>query len=459
MTAPATLPPPTDEVGDCRATGPGARAEWAVAHTRWEPVPSCHPEPHSSLRRRHVPLWEEKPFDPRSLLPYRVDDVVAVEPRSVGYLMLWAFVVWLASGLGFAETVLDAVGIDPGHPVLWQLTEATLWGSLALAAATVWRRSRPAASVVDRGIIALGVVAGCFHVALFAAAGVMMGFGHSPYSSRPAIVVANVVYFVSVLVAIELCRACVVAALAPRSTTLAVVVGAFGFAVLMIPLARWNGFSGWEPFGAFVGGDALPAVAAGLLASFLALIGGPIPAVAYRGIVEAAEWLSPILPSLTWQMTALIGTLAPLLALRLIQPAEPSASTRPQAVHPRGGLGLVAAVIALWFVAGMAGVQPIAVSGPSMEPTLHVGDLVVVQDTEPDQIEIGDVIRYYDGGMSVIHRVVDIETERGRLYFVTRGDANNIDDDPVPAELLNGKVVLTIPKLGWPSVWVRQALD
>jgi signal peptidase len=103
--------------------------------------------------------------------------------------------------------------------------------------------------------------------------------------------------------------------------------------------------------------------------------------------------------------------------------------------------------------------QPVAISGPSMEPTLHVGDVVVVKEVDPTDVEIRDIVRFFDQGRFVVHRIVEIETTRGRLQFVTRGDGNNVDDPPVPAVNVRGKVVLTIPELGWPSIWLRQAVD
>jgi hypothetical protein len=41
---------------------------------------------------------------------------------------------------------------------------------------------------------------------------------------------------------------------------------------------------------------------------------------------------------------------------------------------------------------------------------------------------------------------------------MTRGDANDADDPPVPADLLAGKVLWTIPKVGWLPIKARQLL-
>lgn len=84
----------------------------------------------------------------------------------------------------------------------------------------------------------------------------------------------------------------------------------------------------------------------------------------------------------------------------------------------------------------------------SMEPTLHVGDLIVVSGRE--QLRTGDIIVYVKpSGELIVHRLVEIrETALGTIY-ITKGDANPFPDEPpVGPERVKGKVVLVIPYLG-----------
>ncbi|MDR0356818.1 MAG: signal peptidase I [Clostridiales Family XIII bacterium] len=90
------------------------------------------------------------------------------------------------------------------------------------------------------------------------------------------------------------------------------------------------------------------------------------------------------------------------------------------------------------------------------------GDLVIVKMCDPRLIETGDIITFAadeNGNAFLTHRVAEIKTEaegKKGLWFVTRGDANNADDPPVPSDRVVGKKVLTVPKLGFAIQQTRE---
>ncbi len=81
------------------------------------------------------------------------------------------------------------------------------------------------------------------------------------------------------------------------------------------------------------------------------------------------------------------------------------------------------------------------VSG-SMEPTLQIGDLIII-DTKIKNYKKGDIVTFYDSeGSFVTHRIVSIKNKK----MVTKGDNNNAKDDPTNTNKIVGKYVLKIPK-------------
>ena len=121
--------------------------------------------------------------------------------------------------------------------------------------------------------------------------------------------------------------------------------------------------------------------------------------------------------------------------------------------HAIGLLVLLALVFpfVLYAVPGAIGADHsfVVLSG-SMEPELAPGDVVIVEETEPETIEEGDVITFSQGGETpVTHRVIDVRDENGTTAFQTQGDANpEPDAELVTDSDLLGAVVVTIPLIG-----------
>lgn len=121
--------------------------------------------------------------------------------------------------------------------------------------------------------------------------------------------------------------------------------------------------------------------------------------------------------------------------------------------------GTIAGIIILallWFSLGLLPFWPAAVAGGSMNPALHLGDMVIATKVSPDAIKEGDIIEFRQGEMMVIHRVIDIEESEGSTQFITKGDANkNRDTDPVSPEQVKGRVMFAVPKVGWVTLILR----
>ena len=90
----------------------------------------------------------------------------------------------------------------------------------------------------------------------------------------------------------------------------------------------------------------------------------------------------------------------------------------------------------------------------SMEPEIREDSLLLVKKTPPEDIAPGDVISFFspdpmlEGAVNT-HRVVRIEKENGRIQFITKGDANVIEDTyPVDASALVGRAVFKSYGLG-----------
>lgn len=106
----------------------------------------------------------------------------------------------------------------------------------------------------------------------------------------------------------------------------------------------------------------------------------------------------------------------------------------------------------------VAGYQMYIVLSGSMNPEFDTGSLAFVKETPTEQLIVGDIItfRSQSGSDSLTtHRIVEVNREEG-LRFVTRGDANNVNDpNLVLAENVVGRVTGSIPYVGYVMSFVQ----
>ena len=79
----------------------------------------------------------------------------------------------------------------------------------------------------------------------------------------------------------------------------------------------------------------------------------------------------------------------------------------------------------------------------SMEPTITIDDLIVIEKT--NDYKLNDIVVFQDGNLIVVHRIVSIDGEE----IITAGDNNDgSTDDPIRESDIYGEVVDIIPILG-----------
>lgn len=100
-----------------------------------------------------------------------------------------------------------------------------------------------------------------------------------------------------------------------------------------------------------------------------------------------------------------------------------------------------------------------SITSGSMWPSLKRGDLILIKGIDgKEEIKVGDIVVYKNPKGFTIHRVIEMNEET----FVTKGDANNVNDNPVEYNQIIGKIVnfrnkpLRIPFLGMVGIFINK---
>jgi len=366
------------------------------------------------------------------------------------------------------------------HPggLMAYIFPSTCWTLLALATMKICGL-RKIQSWFNKRIAVMAALIAVIHIFALIDAGLITGFGRSPLSFTPTGLTINLIFILSALFGTELSRACLMKNLSKKKPylTLGLVTLLYTFlnvSILgLLTLLRSN-----EPLtiADFLGTSFLPTVTENLLASYLAFLGGPIASLAYRLPIQVFQWFSPILPNLTWGYEALLGVMVPTMGFIIITQAttpkllkklgvlprtrKPVRRTEAKKSSMRGWMIVsILSVLIVWTSTGLLGFYPTIPLSGSMRPTLDIGDIAIIIPADPNKIQIGDIIQYWQNEEMTLHRVIDIQQTEGSKLFITKGDDNPIpDSDPVSPAQIRGKLLCIIPKIGWISIYIKTAI-
>lgn len=87
----------------------------------------------------------------------------------------------------------------------------------------------------------------------------------------------------------------------------------------------------------------------------------------------------------------------------------------------------------------------------SMEPTLKTNDLVIVARSK--SYSVGDIVVFQTSGSATIHRLIEIDEENG--VALTKGDANNTEDEPITTSKIRGKLLFRVPFVGFVMQYLK----
>ena len=170
--------------------------------------------------------------------------------------------------------------------------------------------------------------------------------------------------------------------------------------------------------------------------------------------------LMPILPALPWYMDKLIIPLFVLVQLDIILATSVYSRNEKQSSFIRSRRHylskifntILVSIVAILFISMANGYHFFVIASGSMQPTINVGDIVVVEDT--DNISSGDIIAFIEAKNIIVHRIVKETLEEDKILYSTKGDANdNIDPWIIEKDNIIGKLKYIIPLIGYPLVF------
>lgn len=192
-----------------------------------------------------------------------------------------------------------------------------------------------------------------------------------------------------------------------------------------------------------------------------------LPTLMYRLITEELIYVCLIFPNIGPYLESVGLIILPILmSIMVITTTKKQVESKPKDKKRFGKLYFVVVAILLILVglnSGFFKYQIMVIGSNSMYPYMEVGDVILIDKLSADKkstLKKGDILAFRYDNKIITHRITRKDEKEGKVFYKTKGDNNNQEDDTViDEEKVIGKVLHRVKYVGLPSVWVNQLFD
>lgn len=308
----------------------------------------------------------------------------------------------------------------------------------------------------------IGVIYLIYYI-LYFMIGIRIGFSHNPYNVTVSGMLENIILTIPIFLIQEYVRYYLFSTTKEEQKGILALTLAFVFTFanfnILTDVRYFQSLSGVGYLFLFL---LIPYFVKDLMLSFLSNYGGYLSSVSYLLIPYLVLYTMPILPTLDPKLVTIFELLA-LFLLFLITSSLVWKEKTKSYHSPSLKTGIVYFVVIIVFLFLGVKVVPentLVIASNSMYPSIHRGDIVLIQKKPFSSVQKDDIIKYRLDNQYIVHRVVEVKfNQKQEKYFVTKGDNNKeMDLYPVTEDQYEGVVVGKIPFLGYPRLILNDIL-
>ena len=313
----------------------------------------------------------------------------------------------------------------------------------------------------------MGIVA-LLYIFLMFLSGVFLGFGKNPMFTGTMIFIKNIWIYVPFVFLSETIRV-LIAKNTPSGSKVFMAV----FITLIYTFVQIENLNNFVKFNLgtqidYVITTVLPILVLNSVLTYVAFSGSFTACFILRGVYALIPVLSPVLPDISKILWAIMVYFVMFIAFIMYDRSIFSSGKKVRHQRYAWTVYIIPGILVIFSIAFGSGItqwNPVAIASTSMTGTFDRGSLVFIKKIPNEKvqstIEIGDVIQFISGNISVVHRVVDIVNDSfGDRLYVTKGDNNpNPDQYPVKTNQIIGIARVYVPYLGYPAVFLMYLMS
>ena len=308
----------------------------------------------------------------------------------------------------------------------------------------------------------IGVIYLIYYI-LYFMIGICLGFSHNPYNVTVSGMLENIILTLPIFLIQEYVRYYLFSTTKEDQKGILALTLAFVFTFanfnILTDVRYFQSLSGVGYLFLFL---LIPYFVKDLMLSFLCNFGGYLVSISYLLIPYLVLYTMPILPTLDPKLVTIFELLALFLLFLITSSLVWKEKTKSYHIPSlkTGIVYFVVIIVFLFFGVKVVPENTLVIASNSMYPSIHRGDIVLIQKKPFSSVQKDDIIKYRLDNQYIVHRVVEVKfNQKQEKYFVTKGDNNKeMDLYPVTEDQYEGVVVGKIPFLGYPRLILNDIL-
>ena len=298
--------------------------------------------------------------------------------------------------------------------------------------------------------------------------GLLLGYIKTPYKRDLLSILKNMFSMVLIIISSEYLRYMIIKKGQNRKIIHIFVVILFVIIDLSLNISIFN-LSELSDLLEFVTSILLPSFFNNLILTIFVYRYGVKQNIIYRLLLELYVFIVPFTPDLGIYLKSVFLMIYPIILSILITygfEKEKKKDFRDKRYKGKIITGIIIVIVMMLIAlnSNLCKYWMVAVASGSMEPTIDIGDMILVDkdyQKHLDRLKVGDILVFNVGKKIYTHRIIEIKEEQGNYSINTKGDRKGQLEDSwtVTNKDVIGVVKFKIKYIGYPTVWLSRILE
>lgn len=221
----------------------------------------------------------------------------------------------------------------------------------------------------------------------------------------------------------------------------------------------------YDDFFTILGLIFFASISCNLLYNYISVRFGEKSIIIYRLITVLYVYLIPIIPDVLVFFRAILRMLYPYIIYLVLEYSYSKSNfaiaykdKKKNIIQNTIWIGLMLVLVMLISCKFSYGI--IVIGTGSMTGTINIGDAILYESYNNQDVYKNDIIVFYKDNLQTIHRVVEIINNNGEIHYYTKGDANiEMDNGYITSKDIIGISKLKIKYIGYPSIWIKDIFN